>query len=171
MSKEGKRTIILDSSAIINGYNPASTTGNRHIITEKAVEEIIGERARNRLQMAVELKKTEITKPKEEEIKKIKEEALKTGDLKYLSKADIETLAAALEVKENGDKPIIMTDDFTIQNLAEYLGIRYTSIATMGIKRRIEWKTYCQACGRTFKNPKLKRCPICGTPLKRKPNV
>ena len=82
----------------------------------------------------------------------------------------MELLALALEYKESGCVPQIVTDDYSIQNVATQLGIEFYALGTFGIKRLLEWIRYCPACHREYPaDCKTKECQICGTELKRKP--
>ncbi|MCD6154772.1 MAG: ribonuclease VapC [Candidatus Verstraetearchaeota archaeon] len=161
--------VILDSSAIINGYDPSSASTKNHFISGGVVDEIKDSKSRMMFERALDVGKLRIINPSIKYLKYVDDAASKTGDANYLSKADMEVLALALEMKDRGLKPIIVSDDFTIQNLAAHLGIRYISVSTIGIRRVIEWIVYCPACGRRYNNERLDRCLICGTELKRKP--
>jgi UPF0271 protein len=79
-------------------------------------------------------------------------------------------LAVALELKTEGYTPQIVTDDYSIQNVATQIGIEFVSLATFGIRRLLEWIRYCPACHREYPaNDNSTTCPVCGTALKRKP--
>ena len=91
------------------------------------------------------------------------------GDM-HLSQADQQVLALALELRDLGLNPRIVTDDYSIQNVADLLGLEFTSLMTYGIRYRLVWIKYCPACHRTFQSTyQDKRCEICGTELKRRP--
>jgi endoribonuclease Nob1 len=50
------------------------------------------------------------------------------------------------------------------------MGIEFLSLATLGIKRLLEWVRYCPACFKEYAaNSKFKECLVCGSELKRKP--
>ena len=87
-----------------------------------------------------------------------------------LSEIDIEILALALEYKEeNKYNPIILTDDYSIQNMSNFLKIEYKNISQKGITKRFKWISRCQGCGKKFKED-IKICPICGSEIKKKVN-
>jgi UPF0271 protein len=91
------------------------------------------------------------------------------GDAVVLSKADIEVLALALDLKETGLTPAIVSDDYAIQNVSETLGIEHASLATFGISQKFDWIYYCPACFRRYTTEDAgQTCRVCGTPLKRK---
>jgi UPF0271 protein len=82
----------------------------------------------------------------------------------------MQLLALALELKTQGENPEIITDDYSIQNVAKQNGIAFYALATSGIKRLLEWIRYCPACHKEYPiNSSFSACQICGTELKRKP--
>ena len=64
-----------------------------------------------------------------------KTSASKVGDSHKLSETDLQLLALALELKTEGVAPQIVTDDYSIQNVATQMGIGFLALATFGIKR------------------------------------
>jgi len=86
-----------------------------------------------------------------------------------LSKADTGVLALALELRTEGKTPIIVSDDYAVQNVAEGIGIAYQPLATLGIREKFSWTYYCPACYRRYTQADSQVCIVCGTKLKRKP--
>lgn len=123
-----------------------------------------------RFNVAVENRKLRVRMPKIYFLKKVKEASESVGDVRYLSEADIQVLALALELKSTGLDPLIVTDDYSIQNVANNIGVNFTSLVTYGIRFRFNWILYCPACHRKYPSDyKFKSCEVCGTELKRKP--
>ena len=123
-----------------------------------------------RFNTAVESGKLKIKAPSEEFWNQVKESASKVGDSFFLSETDIQILALALELKAQGYAPQIVTDDYSIQNVATQMGIEFLALATFGIRRLLEWIRYCPACHREYPaNCTFTTCQVCGTELKRKP--
>jgi len=123
-----------------------------------------------RFNAAVENRKLRVIKPKISFLRKIKEASESVGDVRYLSEADMQILALALELKSAGLDPLIVTDDYSIQNVANQIGVNFTSLVTYGIRFRFDWILYCPACHRKYSSDyKFKSCEVCGTELKRKP--
>lgn len=123
-----------------------------------------------RIKTAIESGKLKVETPDDRFIEEVEASAGTLGDYSFLSKTDIQVLALALQLKAHGYKPIIATDDYSIQNVAKHLGIEYASLATFGIRRLLKWVRYCPACWRKYPpNYKSKTCQVCGTELKRKP--
>ena len=82
----------------------------------------------------------------------------------------MQILALALELKSADLDPLIVTDDYSIQNVANQIGVNFTSLVTYGIRFRFDWILYCPACHRKYSSDyKFKSCEVCGTELKRKP--
>jgi UPF0271 protein len=123
-----------------------------------------------RFKTAVENRKLTIKPPSEEFLRRVEASAVKVGDTFFLSETDKQILALALELKAAGCNPQIVTDDYSIQNVAAQLEIEFASLATFGIRRLLEWIRYCPACGREYPADFTStKCAVCGTELKRKP--
>lgn len=123
-----------------------------------------------RFKTAVESGKLKVRTPKKIFANRVKASAKLVGDAFFLSEADLQVLALALELKTRGYSPSIATDDYSIQNVANQMNIKFTSLATFGIRFRLRWIRYCPACHKRYPaDYKHNRCEVCGTELKRKP--
>jgi UPF0271 protein len=123
-----------------------------------------------RFKTAVENGKLKVRAPSEDFWNRVKAAASKVGDSFFLSETDLQLLALALEFKDEGCTPQIVTDDYSIQNVATQVGIEFVSLATFGIRRLLEWMRYCPACHREYPaDYNATQCQVCGTELKRKP--
>jgi UPF0271 protein len=154
----------------VAGFDPFSISEEQ--ITVPAVKkEILGSSMiRVRFKTAVESGKVKVRAPKKIFMNKAKASAKLVGDAFFLSEADLQVLALALELKTMGRSPSIVTDDYSIQNVANQMGIDFTSLATFGIRFRLQWIRYCPACHKRYPaDYKHNRCEVCGTELKRKP--
>ncbi len=162
--------MVLDTSAFVGGFDPFSISEEQ--VTTLSVEQEVKRNPMTllRLDMALESGRIKLRAPTKEFLEQVKACATSVGDSFYLSATDVELLALALEIKAAGNNPQIVTDDYSIQNVATKLGLNYVSLVTFGIKRVLTWIRYCPACHRTYPaNFKASECPICGTELKRKP--
>jgi UPF0271 protein len=122
-----------------------------------------------RFNAAVESGKVKIKIPQEEYSNKIEASASEMGDSYRLSETDMQLLALALELKTQGNHIEILTDDYSIQNVAKQNNIEFHALATFGIRRLLEWMRYCPACYKEYAiNSSFSVCQICGTELKRK---
>lgn len=123
-----------------------------------------------RFKTAVESGKLQVKAPSALFIDKVAESSKAIGDVLYLSDTDKQVLALALELKSGGEDALIATDDYSIQNVADQLGLGFVPLMTFGIRYRLDWTIYCPACHRKYPTDyRSKTCEACGTELKRKP--
>ncbi|MGQ9461233.1 MAG: NOB1 family endonuclease [Candidatus Bathyarchaeaceae archaeon] len=160
----------MDTSAFIAGFDPLSAGESQYSVPMVRKELASKSMPWVRFKAAVENRKLRVRKPKISFLKKVKEASKSVGNVRYLSEADMQVLALALELKSTGLDPLIVTDDYSIQNVANQMGVNFTSLMTYGIRFRFDWILYCPACHRKYPpDYKFKSCEICGTELKRKP--
>ncbi|MEM3824219.1 MAG: hypothetical protein QXH87_04725 [Candidatus Bathyarchaeia archaeon] len=167
---ESKRIIVLDASAFAAGFDPFSVSEAQYTVP-LVKEEVKGSAfAKVRLKTAIEQGKIVVKKPEKQFLDSVKVSATVIGDKVFLSETDIQILALALQLKSEGYNPVIASDDYSIQNVANRMQIEFAPLATFGIRFQLEWVRYCPACYRKYQaDYKLKRCAVCGTELKRKP--
>jgi UPF0271 protein len=113
--------------------------------------------------------KLKIKVPSAPSLSEVAERARVLGDKVVLSKADMNVIALALDLSREGKSPIIVSDDYAVQNVADALNLVYQSLATLGIRERFDWVYYCPACFRRYATGDFEVCQVCGTKLKRKP--
>jgi UPF0271 protein len=165
-----KRVVVLDTSAFVAGFDSFSLSDEQFTVPK--VEEEIHRNSMDKmsLETAIEINKLKVKTPSQEYATKAEIYANKVGDSFKLSETDKQLLALALELKNEDYSPQIVTDDYSIQNVATQMGIEFLSLATLGIKRLLEWVRYCPACYKEYAaDSKFKECLVCGTELKRKP--
>jgi UPF0271 protein len=144
--------IVADSSVFILGKRLEGD-----LITVPAVElELKDLRSKSHL----DISGASIEGPSAESLRKAKKAAQETGDITVLSEADLEVLAKALEYEA-----ILATDDYAIQNVAFYLGLKVMPVAQPVIRRKMRRVQKCVGCGENFEG---KICPDCGTSARRK---
>jgi len=123
-----------------------------------------------RFNTAIESGKLKVRSPNTRFINRVKEASRTVGDVRFLSEVDMQVLALALEFKSKGHAPLIVTDDYSIQNVANQIAVNFASLMTFGIRFRLHWLLYCPACHRKYPpDYKPRLCEVCGTRLKRKP--
>ncbi len=113
--------------------------------------------------------KMKIKAPTSASLTEIVSRATMLGDKVVLSKTDTSILALALDLSKEGLAPVIVSDDYAVQNVAESLSLAYQSLATYGIRQKFNWVFYCPACFRKYPTGGSEVCLVCGTKLKRKP--
>ena len=165
-----EKVIVLDTSAFIAGFDPFLIPEKQYSVPEVKNELNTGTIPWMRFNTAIDSGKVRIMQPKRSFSKEILEASKKVGDIRSLSKADLQVLAIALELKSENLSPLILTDDYSIQNVANKIEIDFSSIMTFGIKFRVKWILYCPACYSKYPSDyKSNSCEICGIELKRKP--
>ncbi|MFQ6086512.1 MAG: NOB1 family endonuclease [Candidatus Bathyarchaeia archaeon] len=162
--------MVLDTSAFIAGFDPFSIVDDVYSVGAVEVELASGSLPWVRFKTAVENRKLKLRAPKAEFLDRVKESSRDVGDMLFLSDVDLQVLALALELKSAGNEPLIVTDDYSIQNVADQLGLEFAPLMTFGIRFRLHWIRYCPACRRKYPpDYKHRKCEVCGTELKRKP--
>jgi len=164
------KVLVLDSSAFIMGYDPLSIEERQFttplIGDELRVENVIW----LRFKVAFETGRLKLLQPSSRALESVEETAKGTGDLGRLSEVDKEVLGVAVELRWRGFSPVIVSDDYSVQNVADKLGLEYASLSTFGIRHRFQWIQYCPACHRKYpSNTSGETCGVCGTLLKRRP--
>jgi UPF0271 protein len=96
----------------------------------------------------------------QESMRKVEEAAKKSGDLGRLSPVDMTVLALALDVDGT-----ILSDDYSIQNVARIMGIGFRPVGMKGIEKVVKWNYKCIGCGKWYKE-KYPECPVCGSAMK-----
>ena len=160
--KKKSKIFILDTSAILSG-KPINLD-NAIIVTTPGVSKELkpGGRDYQAFQFLIE-KGLAINAPSKKSINKVNIVSSETGDKDRLSDADKEILALALDVnKDKEKKAIIITDDYSIQNMVHVLHINFESVSQPGITKKFKWTYQCSGCGKKFKE-NIKICPICGS--------
>jgi UPF0271 protein len=122
-----------------------------------------------RLNVSTASGKMRIQSPTRSSFSEVLGEARALGDKVVLSTTDASIVALALDLRKEGKTPIIVSDDYAVQNVAEALKLNYQSLATFGIRQKFNWVLYCPACFKQYPNDNAQDCLICGTKLKRKP--
>lgn len=154
---------VLDSTAFYAGI-PYQGSG-RYFTTYLVLEEVKHHNVRSSLIHS----RVQVTEPSSESLNKVKSTAVKTGDIGALSQTDLSLLALGLDLKNGEGGVSLVSDDFAVRNVAEVLSIPLAPTAMKGGEwKSITWKIYCRGCGKTYTNPKLTVCPVCGTQLVRK---
>jgi UPF0271 protein len=150
---------ILDSSFFLSGFQ----LPEGHLFT---VPEVVAEvrEDRKELRFAVSLGLV-VREPDAPFVGRIEEAAEKSGDIFRMSGVDVKLLALALELEG-----VLITDDYSMQNTAALVGIRFESRGERGITRVETWYHRCRYCG-VYQERHYPDCPICGGPMRttRKP--
>jgi UPF0271 protein len=151
------KTFVLDTSVFIYSV---LISGNMYTVPE-VTRELRSSEAGVVLQEYLK-DGLKIESPPKTDVEIVTEKAKSTGDYLRLSQADIDLLAKALELSGT-----LVTDDYSIQNVAALLGIETQPIQQARIKRVLKWRRRCVGCGRLYESEAI--CPVCGSEVKVKP--
>ena len=156
-----RQYIVLDTTAFYAGV-PYTNTSENLVTTPDVISEVSNERTRS----LIELSKVNVLQGTPENLRAVKEAAKRTGDA-AMSKADLSVLALCLSIVEEGNEPILLSDDFAVENVASRLGIKARPLMTNGITTASEWVFFCPACGKKYGKQRLD-CLVCGTKLEKR---
>jgi len=148
------------------GFNPSASS---EVYTVEAVEKelLTGTMAQLRFRLSKEKGNLSVQPPSPRSRETVDEASTRAGEKGVLSEADRDVVALALDLRQSGLDPVIVSDDYAVQNLAEHLQLKYGSLANFGIVHKFQWIMYCPACHRRYRQP-ARTCRICGTELRRK---
>jgi len=160
-----KQIFIIDTSAILSG-KPIDIPQGMLLTTTGVSDEISpGGRDYRNFQMFKE-KGLQLHSPTNASIQRVKKSAKETGDDRRLSPTDVEILALALDLSANPAQDVtIITDDYSIQNVAMVLDLKFQGFSQKEITQRFQWISHCPGCKRRFQEP-VDICPVCGTKTK-----
>ena len=154
---------ILDATSFYAGI-PFSSQ-EQSFTTPLVLEEIKHiKKSHDAVQVLIDLDRLKIIEPEQENTNFVLEKAKNTGDLPDLSKEDVSVLALCVQLKGE-----LITDDYTVSNVAKHLNLKVIPIMTRGISKVLDSKYICPACNKIFK--KISNCPICGSRLKKKSSL
>jgi len=145
---------VLDTSVLY--YGKDLPQGFECVITPGVVRELDKEGMSARLELLMATR-VRVSSPSDRSMRKVSEESEKTGDSRRLSEADRELLALALDLGYE-----LLTDDYSIQNLARAMGIPARGFDQKGIAEVFEWQAKCKGCGKLFPAD-VRVCDVCGT--------
>lgn len=148
------------------GFNP---TQPGEVFTVPSVEDELlkGTMTQLRFHVNKEKGKVVLKSPSPRALESVEAVSARAGERGHVSQADREVVALALDLKQDGQDPVIVSDDYAVQNMAEHLHLDYGSLANFGIAHKFNWIMYCPACHR--RSPRQEKiCRVCGTELKRK---
>src|SRR5207245_3394104 len=126
------KLVCLDTSAFIMGFNP---TRPGEVYTVPAVEDELlrGTITQLRFHVNKEKGKVIIKTPSLRALESVETVSAKAGEKGHVSQAEREVVALALDLKQDGQDPVIVSDDYAVQNMAEHLHLSYGSLANFGI--------------------------------------
>jgi UPF0271 protein len=145
---------VLDTSVLYYGKDlPAAF---EPVITPGVARELSRQGMSQRLELLMATR-VRVSSPSEKSLRRVKEESEMTGDSRRLSDTDKDLLALALDLGYE-----LMTDDYSIQNVARSMGIPVRGMDQKGITELFEWQAKCKGCGKLFPAD-VRVCDVCGS--------
>jgi UPF0271 protein len=167
-----EKVLVLDTSAFIAGYGAPGSGEALYTVPAVKGEVREGGLQRFRFENAEKMGVLTVIEPGEKYRSEVQRVLTEMGETGVLSEADTQILSLGLQLKTEGKKTVIVSDDYAVQNVADKLGLGIKSLVTQGIKKRYRWISYCPGCRRVFQDPPADRvCTVCGTTLKRRPSI
>jgi UPF0271 protein len=161
-----KKIYVLDASAIIGGFYSKSLA---NFTTIEVILEIKDIKSSLLLQSATENGHIRVEEPDYEDIEEIKKIIKSSGDILRLSSVDRNIIALALKLKRKGYDPVVVTDDYSMQNTLKTIEMQYRSVLTEGIKEIYNWVKICKGCKKKYPSDySFEDCEICGSPILKK---
>ncbi len=162
--KNNTKVFIIDTSAVLSG-KPINIENAKLVTTSLVQNELKPGGKDYKIFQFLKEKGLIVMAPSNESIETINKTSNNTGDKNRLSDADKEILALALDINKDKKEAIILTDDYSIQNIANVLKIKYQNISQPGITKKFKWTYQCSGCCKKFKE-NINICPICGASIK-----
>ena len=145
---------VLDTSVLY--YGKDFPQGFELVITPGVVRELDKEGMGDRLELLLATR-VRVSSPSTRSLERVEREAERTGDSRRLSATDKELLALSSELGYE-----LITDDYSIQNVARVMGISCRGFDQKGITEVYEWQAKCRGCGRIFPAD-VRVCNVCGS--------
>ena len=160
------KVYVLDASAIIGGF---SSKKYQNFITASVISEIKDLKSKLILESAIEQGSIRILEPELIDIKNVSKVIIKSGDVLRLSEVDKNLVALAFRLKRESMNPVVVTDDYSMQNVLKIVEIPYRSVLTEGIKGIYGWVKVCKGCKKKYPPEYMyDECEICGTRIIKK---
>ena len=150
---------VLDTSVLFYGKDVPQ--GFELVITPGVAMELGREGMGERLELLLATR-IRVLSPSQRALGRVDAEAEKTGDSRRLSQTDKELLALASELGYE-----LLSDDYSIQNLARVMGVPCRGVDQKGISKVFEWQAKCKGCGKVF-SADVRVCDVCGSETKTK---
>jgi len=160
------KVYVLDASAIIGGF---SSKKFQNYITASIISEIKDLKSKLILESAIEDGSIRIMEPESVDVKNVSYIITKSGDVLRLSNTDKNLVALAFKLKRESYDPMVVTDDYSMQNVLKIMDIPYCSVLTEGIKEIYGWVRVCKGCKKKYPPEYgFDECEICGTRIIKK---
>ena len=139
------------------------------VTTSNIINEIRNRPSQSRAEIMILLDQMQITDPTKEYVNRAKAGATHSGDISIISENDIELVALALMLNDEGKAVVLVSSDFAVLNVTSLMGLNILD-PTGKFGQEIIWGMRCPACHYLAHSPRGEtECPICGTEMRRTP--
>lgn len=133
------KVFVLDSSALINDLDFSFNAKNAYYMTNANFDELKEFRVKTLAESVLSSRILQVLDPCPQSIDKMLSFLQEIGDRK-LSKQDVSLLSLALELKEGGKNPTLVSDDFSVQNVCKHLKISFKGVLQGKVKTAKKWR-------------------------------
>lgn len=160
-----EKVYVLDASGIIGGF---ISSKNLNITINEVISEIKDLKSQIALESSLREGKIIVEEPDSDSLNQVQTAIENSGDILRLSEVDKQLVALAVTLHQNFN-PIVVTDDYSIQNILKILKIPYRSVLTPGISEVYGWIKICRGCRKKYPSDyQWDECEICGSAVYRK---
>ncbi len=118
---------LLDSSAVLNDFGFEFKPGQKYVTTPLAIAEFRDLRSRHLAENALHQGLLKILEPGPKSLELAKKRVGEKGFTK-LSKTDLSILALGLDLKNQGKRFMLITDDYSIQNFCSLFQVPFEPV-------------------------------------------
>ncbi len=155
--------LVLDTSLLLGGKEPPRSS-SWATTPEAAAEVSPGGKDARRYEGWITLG-LQVRSANQDSVDRVESTAMAAGNLGRLSVADVSLAALALDLSAT-----LVTDDYTLLDVANRLHIPTQTVNTAGISAPLDFRPRCMGCGRWYETmPKKEECIVCGSPVQSKP--
>ncbi|MFH1391737.1 MAG: PIN domain-containing protein [Candidatus Diapherotrites archaeon] len=129
---------ILDSPALFNDENFSFEKENKYFITSLVFDELKDFRSKSLAENAQNQELLIIQDPCPLSIQTTNQKCAESGT--EISDADISVIALAIEFRERNEKFVVITDDYSVQNILKKLKIKFRGVIQGEIKKYRSFK-------------------------------
>ncbi|MEM4364554.1 MAG: NOB1 family endonuclease [Candidatus Nitrosocaldus sp.] len=168
------KVAVLDATAFYAGIPLSSSSSSssspssiQYYTTTAVINEVKHiKQSIDAIDLLVKTGRLRVVDPTQEYIEEVRAYAKDVGEYD-LSDADISIIALALMMLQRSCEcgVTIVTDDYSIANVAMVIGLSISYTISKGIRYSGKWVRYCRVCRITYSDAS-KVCRICGNELR-----
>jgi len=129
---------ILDAAALLNNESFEFEKRVKYFTTSKVFDEWKDFRSKQLAENAFAAGLLTIQDPCPLSIQKTDQKAAESGT--EIGDADVSLIGLAIEFRERNEKFIVITDDYSVQNILKKLKIKFRGVIQKEIKKHIKFK-------------------------------